>query len=101
MNINKFQNLIIEIHRVNKAWHSYEISNRFLNVNNKYLQITYLKKKNELQKKLEEDYNDMIDYLDVDETGNPSIIVKEDYQFEYKGILYKDACHKKNEEAKI
>jgi hypothetical protein len=33
-----FQNLVIEIHRVNKGWHCFEISNRFLDNENKYLQ---------------------------------------------------------------
>lgn len=101
MKLNKFQNLIFEIHRVNKAWHCFEISNRFLNIDNKYLQKNYLKKKNELQKQLEEDYENMIEFLDKDETGNPSIGIKENYTFEYNGIFYKDACHKRKEEVTI
>ncbi len=101
MDVDKFQNLIVEIHRVNNAWHTFEISSRFLNSNNKYFQTSYLNKKNELQKKIEEDYKDMIEVLNIDETGNPSISIKEKYQFEYNGIFYKDACHKKREEVTI
>jgi len=44
-----FESLIKEIHRVNKGWHCFEIANRFLNVDNKYFQSHYLKKKNILQ----------------------------------------------------
>jgi len=89
-NIMKFQNLVKEIHRVNKGWHCFETSNRFLDIKNKYIRSHYLKKKNNLQYELEEKYSDMIEILPVDDTGNPSISIKEQYRFDG----YDNACHK-------
>lgn len=87
---NDFQNLVMEIHRVNKGWHCFEISNRFLNIQKKYLQSEYLKRKNMLQKELEEKYSDMIEIIEADETGFQSILIKNEYKFDG----YNDACHK-------
>ena len=44
----------------------------------------------------------MIEILPTDITGNPSIAIKNKYQFEYENIFYKDACHtiKEKEEVK-
>lgn len=89
-NNEDFKNLVTEIHRVNKAWHCFEISNRFLNIKNKYLQSVYLKRKNMLQKILEEKYSDMIEIIEADETGFQSILIKNEYKFDG----YNDACHK-------
>jgi len=91
--LNTFQELVQEIHRVNKGWHCFETSNRFLNLNNKYLQAHYLKKKNILQEQLVEDYSDHIEKIPADYTGYPSIKIKEEYQFNN----YYDACHIKKE----
>jgi hypothetical protein len=85
-----FQNLVIEIHRVNKGWHCFEISNRFLDNENKYLQSAYLRKKNMLQKELEEKYFNMIEIIEADETGFLSLLIKNEYKFDG----YNDACHK-------
>jgi len=85
-----FQTLIKEIHKVNKAWHSFEIVNRFLDRENSHLEKHYLKKKNRLQEKLIKEYSDKIDILAPDESGFESIYIKEEFQFEN----YKDACHK-------
>lgn len=87
---NDFQNLVMEIHRVNKGWHCFEISNRFLNIENKYLKSEYLKRKNMLQKELEEKYSYMIEIIEADETGFQSILIKNEYKFDG----YNDACHK-------
>ena len=89
----EFQVLIKEIHRNNQGWHCFETSNRFLDMNNKYLQSYYLKQKNNLQDQLIDDYSDRIEILPIDTTGNPSIAIKDEYQFEYENIFYKDACH--------
>ncbi len=91
--LKNFQELVQEIHRVNKGWHCFETSNRFLDLNNKYLQSHYLKKKNILQGKLIEDYGDLIEIMPEDYTGYPSIKIKEKYQFNN----YYDACHIKKE----
>ncbi|RLA84277.1 MAG: hypothetical protein DRG78_01830 [Epsilonproteobacteria bacterium] len=92
MNID-FQNIVKEIHRVNKGWHCFKTSNSFLDIKNKYLQSHYLKRKNNLQYELEEKYNGMIEILPVDDTGNPSISIKEQYRFDG----YDNACHKIHE----
>ena len=89
-NIIEFQNIVKEIHRVNKGWHCYEISNRFLNIKNKYLQSEYLKRKNILQLELEEKYSDMIEIKPIDSTGFQSITIKNQFRFDE----YNDACHK-------
>jgi len=89
-----FENLVKEIHRVNKGWHCFETSNRFLEMSNKYLQSHYLKQKNILQKQLEEEYGDMINIIDKDDTGFLSIEIKDEYRFNLDEIYYKDACHK-------
>jgi hypothetical protein len=89
--IIEFQNIVKEIHRVNKGWHCFETSNRFLNIDNKYIQSHYLKKKNILQTKLEEKYSDMIEIAPIDSTGFQSIVIKNQYKFDG----YNDACHKK------
>lgn len=89
MNKN-FQNLVKEIHMVNKGWHCFETSNRFLDIKNKYLQSQYLKRKNILQAKLEEKFSDMIEIMPIDNTGFQSISIKEQYKFDG----YNDACHK-------
>ncbi|MEA2019738.1 MAG: translation initiation factor IF-2 N-terminal domain-containing protein [Campylobacterota bacterium] len=86
----EFRSLIVEIHRVNKGWHSFETSNRFLEQKDNYLQSYYRKKKNGLQKELESNFTDMIHILPEDETGFKSIVIKEEYRFDE----YKDACHK-------
>ena len=91
-----FQNLVKEIHRVNKGWHCFETSNRFLGIDNQYLQNHYLKQKNKLQKKLEEEYSEMITILEKDETGFKSIEIKEEYKFKLDDIYYNDACHIEN-----
>ena len=91
--LNTFQALVQEIHRVNKGWHCFETSNRFLSLNNKYLQSHYLKEKNILQDKLIEEYNDFIEIMSEDDTGYPSIKIKDKYQFNN----YYDACHIKKE----
>ncbi len=93
--LNTFQALVQEIHRVNKGWHCFETSNRFLNLNNKYLQSHYLKKKNILQDQLIEEYSEFIEIIPIDHTGNPSIKIKEKYQFNH----HYDACHIKKEKA--
>ena len=85
-----FQILIKEIHKVNKAWHSFEIVNRFLDRENSYLEKHYLKKKNRLQEQLIKEYSDKIEILPPDESGFESIYIKKEFQFEN----YKDACHK-------
>ena len=85
-----FKKLVTEIHRVNRGWHSFEISNRFLGIDDKYFEDHYRKKKNQLQKTLIEKFSDMIDILPEDETGFQSISIKEQYMFD----KYKDACHK-------
>ncbi len=90
-----FQYLVKEIHRVNKGWHCFEISNRFLGSEDKYLQNYYLEQKNALQKQLEEEYSEMIDII-KDEDGI-DIEIKEEYRFELDDIPYKDACHKYRE----
>jgi len=90
---NNFQELVQEIHRVNKGWHCFETSNRFLDISNKYLQSYYLKQKNSLQNYLELEFPEMIVIQSYDEEF-PSITIKEEYQFENNGIFYKDACHK-------
>jgi len=92
-NIIKFQNIVKEIHRINKGWHCFETSNRFLNIENKYLQSQYLKRKNTLQFELKEKYSDMIEVLPADDTGYPSISIKEQYRFDG----YNNACHKIHE----
>lgn len=89
-NIIEFQNTIKEIHRVNKGWHCFETSNRFLDIEDKYLQSQYLKRKNILQAKLEESFSDMIEVMPTDNTGFQSISIKEQYKFDG----YNDACHK-------
>jgi hypothetical protein len=89
--IIEFQNIVKEIHRVNKGWHCFETLNRFLNIDNKYIQSHYLKKKNILQTKLEEKYSDMIEIAPIDSTGFQSIVIKNQYKFDE----YNDACHKK------
>ena len=96
MKNKEFQKLVQEIHRVNKGWHCFEMSNRFLESNNKSLQNYYLKQKNTLQKQLQEEYSEMINILEKDNTGFESIEIKEEYQFEIEGILCIDACHKEN-----
>ncbi len=88
-----FQELVQEIHRVNKGWHCYETSNRFLDIRDKYLQSYYLKQKNILQKRLELEFRERIIIQNFDEE-NPSIYIKEEYQFGKNGIFYKNACHK-------
>ena len=57
---------------------------------NKYLKSEYLKRKNMLQKELEEKYSDMIEIIEADETGFQSILIKNEYKFDG----YNDACHK-------
>ena len=89
-----FENLVKEIHRVNKGWHCFEISNRFLELDNNYLQSYYLKQKNILQKQLEEEYREMIIITETDKLGFLSIEIKDEYQFKSDDIFYKDACHK-------
>ena len=79
---------------MNQGWHSYKISNKFLDVENKYLEMHYKKQKNILQERLIDEYSEMIEILPIDNTGNPSIVIKDKYQFE----SYKDACHTKEEE---
>lgn len=93
----EFEALVIEIHRINQAWHSYEISNRFLNVKNKFLEITYLKRKNLLQEKLMLEFKEKIEITNDEDTDNPGILIKDQYRFEYNGVFYKDACHKSKE----
>ena len=96
MNTQSFQQLVKEIHRVNKGWHCFEISNRFLGSEDKYLQNYYLKQKNALQKQLKEEYWEMINSIkDKDGIG---IEIKEEYRFKLDGILYNDACHTENKE---
>ena len=95
-----FKNLVQEIHRINKAWHCFEIANRLLDAHNTYFESYYLSQKNILQKKLEESYSNAIEIIFLENETNPSIVIKKDYQFEINGIFYKDACHKINEEAK-
>jgi hypothetical protein len=89
--IKDFQQLVKEIHRVNKGWHCFETSNRFLNVSNTVLQSHYLQKKNILQEHLMSEYRDLIEIRPEDLTGYPSIKIKEKYQFDN----YFDACHLK------
>jgi len=89
-NIIEFQTIIKEIHRLNKGWHCFETSNRFLDIKNKYLQSQYLKRKNNLQLKLEENFSDMIDIIPIDNTGFESISIKKEYRFDE----YNNACHK-------
>jgi hypothetical protein len=94
-----FKSLVKEIHRVNKGWHCFEISNRFLESEDKYLQNYYLQQKNALQKQLQEEYKEMIRILDEDETGFKSIGIRKDYRFKsLEGIFYNDACHIEKEE---
>ena len=95
--LNEFQELVREIHRVNKGWHCFKTSNSFLGRSNIYLQSYYLKQKNYLQKQLEDDFSDMMEIIPPDDTGNPSIIIKEQYVFDG----YRDACHKIKEKVNI
>ncbi len=87
--IREFQLIVKEIHRANRGWHCFEASNRFLNLNNMYLQSHYLKKKNILQDQLVQEYSVFIEIMPIDFTGHPSIKIKEKYQFNN----YNDACH--------
>ena len=61
-----------------------------------------MKQKNNLQDKLINEYFEMIEILPIDMTGNPSIAIKNEYQFEFENTFYKDACHtiKEKEEVK-
>jgi len=86
-----FESLIKEIHRVNKGWHCFEIANRFLNVDNKYFQSHYLKKKNILQEELLSQYSEKIEVITLENEDNPSILIKKEYTFDD----YTDACHTK------
>jgi hypothetical protein len=95
MNKQSFQQLVKEIHRVNKGWHCFQISNNFLESKDKYLENYYKKQKNALQKQLQEEYNEMINII-KDEDGI-GIEIKEEYRFKLEGIFYKDACHIKDE----
>ena len=82
--------MVIEIHRVNKGWHCFETSNRFLDIENRYLQSYYLKQKNKLQQQLEVEYSDMIEIIPSNDNNFSSISIKEQYRFDG----YRDACHK-------
>jgi len=86
----EFRQLVIEIHRVNKAWHCFETSNRFLDIKDKYLETYYRAQKNKLQEELEDKFSDMIEILSEDDTGFQSINIKDEYRFDG----YSDACHK-------
>ncbi len=90
---NEFQKIVVNIHRVNKAWHCFETSNRYLGIDNKYLQTYYLRKKNYLQSKLQQEYGDMIAVSMLDNDDNPSLDIKEKYHFSSNDILYTNACH--------
>jgi len=97
--LEAFHKLVRLIHHANKGWHTFEASNRLLletksDVDGKYFQKHYLKKKNTLQKRLESEFQDFIEILPPDETGFPSIAIKQEFQFDG----YKDACHKLKEE---
>jgi len=87
--IKTFQSIIKEIHRVNQGWHCFEAANRFMGTGTNYFQSIYLKQKNMLQKRLLDEYEELIIIQPPDETGFSSIKIKEPYQFE----TYKDACH--------
>lgn len=86
-----FESLIKEIHRVNQGWHCFEIANRFLNNDNKYFQLYYLKKKNALQEELLNQYSEKVEVITLENEEYPSILIKEEYQFDG----YTDACHTK------
>ena len=61
-----------------------------MNIENKYLQSKYLKRKNTLQLELEEKYTDMIEIIAEDNSGFQSISIKKEYHFDG----YSNACHK-------
>ena len=87
--IKQFQNLVKKIHQANQGWHSFEISSRFLELEDKKLQNTFLSKKNELQQELYKKFYDMIEFIKEDDIY--SIKIKDAFQFDN----YKDACHTK------
>jgi len=80
MKCSTFEELVQEIHRVNKGWHCFEASSRFLSSDNNYLKSHYLKRKNELQKRLQDEYPQRIK-ISLEDESNPSIEIKEEYQF--------------------
>ena len=92
MKYSTFEELVQEIHRVNKGWHCFEASSRFLSSDNNYLKSYYLKRKNELQEKLQDEYPQMIE-ISLEDESNPSIVIKKEYQFSIGAIFFKDACH--------
>lgn len=97
MKNEKFKNLVLEIHKVNKAWHSYQLSNSLLDNQNKYIEQVYLKRKNILQRQLEFEYGQMIEIYQDNITENPAVRIKDEYHFQYGNILYTDVCHKEKD----
>ena len=93
MNTKAFQSLVKEIHRVNQGWHCFKLSNWFLGTNDKYLEEYYLKDKNTLQEELINKHSEKIELNTLEYEINPSILIKEAYQFNG----YKDACHTRKE----
>lgn len=60
-----------------------------------------MKQKNDLQDKLINEYSEMVEKLPIDTTGNPSIGIKKEYQFQCENILYKNACHTIKEKKEV
>ena len=83
----EFENLVKKIHQVNQGWHCFELSNKFLNIENRYLESYYRKQKNLLQNELLEKFPQMIEKKIED--NRYSLLIKDEYQFD----TYKDACH--------
>lgn len=99
-NLDNFEWLVQEIHRVNKGWHTFEVANRFMGLTDqkfRTLESFYLREKNRLQEALELKNSEKIDINFDFEIGNPVISIKDNYIFLIDGIRYDNACHKKKE----
>mgnify|MGYP003999525743 CR=1 FL=1 len=93
--ISHFEWVVREIHRNNMAWHTFEISNRFLDKKQNMFESKYLEEKQYLQTLLENLYSQNINIITHENETHPSIELLDEYHFEHNGIIYRDACHKK------